>query len=75
MPETPKYVITSVEMHPLEGGFRLDWTAQKMGFGILLFRRVSGPDESAMYRIDTEQMSKEFCAAVLSKFLDDAFSE
>lgn len=75
MAEKPKYEITSVEMHPLEGGFRLDWTAQKMGFGILLFRRISGPDESAKYSMDTEMMSKEFCAAVLSKFLDDAFSE
>lgn len=61
-----KYNITRVDMYPYPGGFRLDWSAEKMGFGVLLFLR----DAEGLVSVDSEMMSKEFIAAVLAKFLE-----
>lgn len=70
MPDQPKYEVMSAEMYPSGDGFVIHWSAKNMGFGILVFKR----DEDGKHSIDTEMMSKEFCAAVLMKLLDNSFT-
>jgi|GEM_PF-3709393 len=66
------YVIEDVEMNAVVSnengfGFRLSWTAN-VGFGDtdIFYDKVGG------FRIESENMSKEFIKAVLSKLVDNA---
>ena len=47
-------------------GFQLEYTAN-IGFGNILFHYNTKTEE---YLVDTECMGKEFCLAVLEKWLD-----
>ena len=64
----PKYdgiKISSVTIHEDNKGFTIDWDAPKLGFGKVTI--WIGND--AKLHIDTECMSKEFVALVLSKIV------
>lgn len=51
--------------NPYDFYLQIKWVAEGMGFGNLIFAKKEGK-----LMVDTETMSKEFCMAVLEKFLE-----
>ena len=55
----------SGEKYEFDDSFTIDWVAEGFGFGCLTFLR-----KGDQLFLDSEMMNKEFCMAVLQKFLE-----